>query len=45
MKELLTLKNIKECRKQPSRDALPIKIDSKLKEGTKTFNELLKRYK
>ena len=50
MKELL---NFNECRKQPSRDAVPKKMlfqpildfDNKLKEGTENFNELLKRYK
>ena len=53
MKELLTLENFKEFRKQPSRDALPkemffqpiLDFDNKLKEGIESFNELLKTYK
>ena len=53
MKELLSLENFKECRKQPSRDAPPklmlfrtiLDFSNNLKEGTDNFNELLKRYK
>ena len=53
MKELLTLENFKECRKQPSRDAPPklmlfqtiLDFSNNLKEGTENFNKLLKRYK
>ena len=47
MKELLTLKNFKECRKQRCFPRIMLfqtilDFDNKLKEGTKHFNELFR---